>query len=437
MPEQDRYGLALSTSSAEAAAQYRDATDLLLSAWPGMEAGFTAAIAADADFALAHAGRARARMMAADMAGARADLALAEQLAARHGDGRERSHVAILSHMAAGAGAKALSATLEHLNDWPRDAVVFSLAMGAFGLLAFSGMADHDAARVALCARHAHHYGEDWWFQVVQGWARTEAGDPLGGGAETERGFAARPANANAMHALSHALFEQGAMDEAETRIAAFLPGYGRAGLLFSHISWHQALSLLERGDLAGALALHGARIAPPVSAAGPLNVLSDGAALLWRLHLAGYAVPPALWDEIVEYATPRFPPGGNAFGEWHMALLAAGTGNRAALAARIAAQEERLRAGTLPAGRVVPELGRALADFMDGHYAQAARRFAAIAPEAARFAGSHAQREVIEDTHLVALIRAGEAKAARDLLNARLHRRPAARDRRWMAGLG
>jgi hypothetical protein len=55
---QDRYGLALSTSS-EAAA-YRDGIDLMLSAWPGAAEAFDAAIAADSDFALARAARALA-----------------------------------------------------------------------------------------------------------------------------------------------------------------------------------------------------------------------------------------------------------------------------------------------------------------------------------------------------------------------------------------
>ena len=56
---QDRYGLGLSTSSEVAAATYRDGIDLMLSAWPGAAEAFDAAIAADSDFALAHAARAR------------------------------------------------------------------------------------------------------------------------------------------------------------------------------------------------------------------------------------------------------------------------------------------------------------------------------------------------------------------------------------------
>jgi hypothetical protein len=42
--------------------------------------------------------------------------------------------------------------------------------LGAFGLLAFSGMADHDQARVDLCERHARHFAPDgWWFLTYGG----------------------------------------------------------------------------------------------------------------------------------------------------------------------------------------------------------------------------------------------------------------------------
>ena len=57
--ESDRYGLALATSSAKAAAAYRRGVDLLLSAWPGADARFEEAIDHDPGFGLAHAGLAR------------------------------------------------------------------------------------------------------------------------------------------------------------------------------------------------------------------------------------------------------------------------------------------------------------------------------------------------------------------------------------------
>ena len=57
--EEDRYGLELSTASAEAATAYRDGVDLLLAFWPGATDAFERAIMLDPDFALAHAARAR------------------------------------------------------------------------------------------------------------------------------------------------------------------------------------------------------------------------------------------------------------------------------------------------------------------------------------------------------------------------------------------
>jgi hypothetical protein len=81
--------------------------------------------------------------------------------------------------------------------------------LGAFGLLAFSRMADHDQARVDLCERHARHFAPDaWWFLAYGGWAHAENGAVAYGRHITQRGFALRADNANGAHALSHALDE-------------------------------------------------------------------------------------------------------------------------------------------------------------------------------------------------------------------------------------
>lgn len=59
----DRYGLALTTSPAAAAA-YVDAVDRLLAAREGALEGFDRALAADPGFALAHIGRSRSLLVA-------------------------------------------------------------------------------------------------------------------------------------------------------------------------------------------------------------------------------------------------------------------------------------------------------------------------------------------------------------------------------------
>src|SRR5882724_6323637 len=158
---QDRYGLPLTTDSPETAEAYRDGIDRMLSAWPGAAEAFARAIAADPDFALAHIARARIHTFYQQGEAARQQAATARELTARHGTERERSHVETLALAVEGQLAAALTSALKHLEAWPRDAVVMSLPLGAFGLLAFSGMANHDQARQDLCERHAAHFGDD------------------------------------------------------------------------------------------------------------------------------------------------------------------------------------------------------------------------------------------------------------------------------------
>ena len=56
--------------------------------------------------------------------------------------------------------------------------------------------------------------------------------------------------------------------------------------------------------------------------------------------------------------------------------------------------------------------------------------------PDVVRIGGSHAQRELREDMLIVACLRSGETGKARALIHRRLHRRPSARDRKWLAML-
>src|SRR6266700_3765623 len=238
---QDRYGLPVSTTSAEAAQAYRDGVDLMLSAWPGAADAFDRAIAADPDFALARVARARLHSAYQQGEAARREAAAARELVARRGSMRERSHVEALALGVEGNIPASLSSALKHLESWPRDAVVLSLPLGAFGLFAFSGMADHDQARQDLCERHAPHYGDDWWFLSLYGWAMTENGSVARGRSVTERGFGLRRQNAHAAHAVLHAMFEDGSIDEANRLVDEWIPTYGRAGILHGHILWHQA----------------------------------------------------------------------------------------------------------------------------------------------------------------------------------------------------
>jgi tetratricopeptide (TPR) repeat protein len=430
---EDRYGLRLSTESSAAVA-YRDGVDLMLSAWPGAGEAFDRAIAADPDFALAHIARARVHSFYQQSEAARNAAAIAREKVAQRGSEREKSHVETLALAVEGQLPAALAAALKHLEGWPRDAVVMSLPLGAFGLLAFSGMRDHDQARQGLCERYAAHYGEDWWFLSNHGWSLTENGDVAKGRAITERAFGLRRNNAYAAHALLHAMFEDGSVAEADALVTQWIGGYDRSGILYGHIYWHQALGALEVGDASRALSIYADVLKPSVTTAPPLNAMSDSASLLWRLLAYGHPVPADVWADADAHARTFFPKSSLPFVEVHMALLAAATGDQAALAERLRAIEQRLADGKFPAGTIVPTIGRAMNAFASQDYAACTRQLEDALGDVARIGGSHAQREIIEDTFIVALIRSGELSRARALLDQRLHRRPSPRDSRWRA---
>lgn len=433
MAEVDSRGLSISTNSAEAARLYREGVDLLIAAWPGAIETLQQAVAADPSFALAHAALARAYAIRVKPTDAKACITIASELVVRNGTERERSHVATLAFAVAGQTATALPAALAHVDRWPRDVVIFSLPLGAFGLLAFSGMADHDQARVDLCEKHAHHFeAEDWWFLTYRGWSHAENGTVRLGRDLAQRAFDLRPANANGAHALSHAMFEDGAGAEAEQLVARWLPTYDRSGVLHGHIAWHQALSALERGDSAGALAVYETHVQPSVSQGTPINILTDTVSLLWRLQLYGHDVPASLWQTARNYAETKFAKPGFAFIDAHLGFLAAATGDKLAAAERIDTLTKLVEDGAMAAGPVVPAICRAALAFADGNYADCVRILEPMAGDVARIGGSGAQREVVEDTLLVALMRSGEATKAGALLDERLHRRPSPRDTLW-----
>ena len=264
----DRYDLPLTTGSDRAAAFYRDGVDRILSAWYGADDAF--------DKAIARRPRLRARL---HRAGAHPPAQHGDRRGARQGSARARvgrNHNPSRTPARRDSGRRHRGST-EIGFDRRRAAsrrvssrcAGISLLLGAFGLYAFSGRADHDAARLAICERHARHYGEDWWFLTYLGWSHTEAGNVGIGRTTTERAIALRPENANAAHALSHALFEQGDMAAGRTFLSAWLPAHEHASFLHCHLSWHVALTALEAGDLDGALGIYQQHIRPsgrPVS---------------------------------------------------------------------------------------------------------------------------------------------------------------------------
>ena len=427
---QDRYDLPLTTASDRAAAHYRDGVDCMLSAWHGAEDAFDRAIGEDPDFALAHIARARLHQLNMQGTEARTMAAHARQLAAR-ATPRERQHIEIMAAVIESKPKLAVTSAEAHLDEYPCDALVLSMLLGAFGLYAFSGRSDHDAAKLAVCERVAGQYGDDWWFTSYLGWSHTEAGNLTKGRALSERAMTLRTANANAAHGLSHAMFEQGDMEAGQKFLSQWLPAHDRKSFLHGHLWWHTALTSLDNGDLDTALAIYEQHIKPAGRPYPPLNIFTDGASLLWRLALAGKDGLEPHWRDVAAYGEQYFPQAGAHFADVHHALAAAAIGGDA-LQARLAQLETRAADGKLAPGRSAIDICRGIKAFADRDHDGAIRLLEPVMAEVVRIGGSHAQRELWEDTLIVAYLRGGHAAKAASLISARLDRRPSARDESW-----
>jgi tetratricopeptide (TPR) repeat protein len=425
-------GLTVTTTSGSAAAAYRAGSELLLAAWPGAAAKFEAAIAADPDFALAHIARARIHQMYAEGAAARASAGRAAALAEAASE-RERDHVAVLAAAIAGDSQRATALAERHLELYPRDSIVLSLLLGAFGLYAFSGRLDHDQARVTICEQVARHYGQDWWFLGYHGWSLTEAGEAVSGRRLTEDALNLRIENANAAHAMAHAAYELGDFAGADDFLARWMPTYRPEGILHGHMAWHMALGALERGEADEAMAIYDRHIAPGVSSGPQLNVLTDSASLLWRAALqADASAAGDRWPAVSSYARQRFPNPGPVFGEVHFGVLASDRGPSPSPRQRLEEMAAAAKQGRHPAAPVGHTIIAGLIAFAAGDYEEARTALGQALPDLPRIGGSHAQRELVEDTLIVACLRSRAHADARTLLDHRLHRRPSARDQRW-----
>ena len=415
----DRYGLALSTSSAAACDAYDEGCEAKLTSYPGVIAAFDRALAADPDFALAHAAKAHALLERGDAAAARDAIATAQSLAAGLPE-REAGHVAYFAMLVAGDSEGALAALPGHLEAWPRDVLVLGTTAFTNGLIGSSGRAGQKRTLLALLDRLAPDYGDDWWFTAHHGMALSENGQRAAARPKIDRSLAQNPRNPWAAHASAHLAYEEGDAETGRTFIKSWLPSYPRDGALYSHLSWHRALFELEAGDVATANILFREAFAPDVHSGPPRGKVNDGIAFLWRRELAGEARDTDAWAVLHEFAAGSFPRAGAAFSDLHVALAQAIAGDHAALEERARQMEALAQESRYPSGPLVPAVARAFAAFAREDFATSIAALEPIAGELERIGGSRAQLDLIEFTLLKAYLAAGRADDARRMLAAR-----------------
>ena len=423
----------VSTQSAAALAHAEQALWRFVSFYGDAVADLDAAIAADPGWGLAHIAKADFLLTLTEpslVPEARRLLDAAEPLMA-HANARERAHFAAARLCAAGRWREAGAHWDEILLRHPRDL----LALNSAHLFDF-----YRGDALSLRARVA---------RVLPEWPSDEPLRPfvLGMHAfgleecnlypqaeETGRSaLDACPQMPWAIHAVAHVMDMQGRHIEGVQWLRTREPDWSPDNGLAVHLWWHLALFHLESLDSAGALRLYDAHMA---GAASVVNLQwLDGAALLWRLRLLGVDTG-ARWQRLArDWAQPVEHAGHYAFNDCHAMLALIGSGDIGRAQALLDAATARARIDTGPdvsadagdnramAIEVGLPLMHGLLAHADGDHATAVRLLYPLRRVAHHFGGSHAQRDLIDQTLLAAACAAphGDAKAAgRALLNER-----------------
>ena len=231
---------------------------------------------------------------------------------------------------------------------------------------------------------------------------------------------------------MAHVFFETGDPDGGSDFLGDWLDGYDRRGPFNVHLSWHQALFQLATGRPENAVSLYEDHIRPTVVKKN-LGSLQDAASLMWRMKIYGDGEPEGSWNEVLEIARPAAEKPGPAFRDAHAALTFAAGGHTEEMGKLISGLDAMAGEGNALSREVMLPLAKGVEAFANGAYEDAADNLDGLVDQLSRIGGSHAQREVFEDTILESYIRSGRFDKAQDLLNTRLKRRTSVRDEVWL----
>jgi tetratricopeptide (TPR) repeat protein len=419
MPCRDPYGYVLTTSPAAAQAYSRGLVDVLR-LQSGALPSLATSIAYDPTFALGHAALALLGHELCAHVDVPARLQDAELHAAR-GTERERSHVHAVVRHVAGDPAPLVA----HLRTYPLDALLLSTAVPT---IAFAGVTEVPEEAWSLVEQAVPAYGDDWWFTGLLAFVRQEQGRFDEAMALSLASLDVEPGAGHSAHARAHAHYETGDHVAGLAWMDQWVVGDGASIDSISHFAWHAALHELSLGDLEAVRRRYDAQLRPEHGLG--CRALVDTGSLLFRWALTPTATDVPGLVEVADLAgrgvleRPATP-----FLAMHSAvtLLALDdTPGLTSLAAWASAHPHATQR------EVVAPLARALGVLAGGDPSSAADSLDALSSACRRLGGSDAQREILEETRIAALVKAGRYDEARAVLDARLDRRPSPRDRVW-----
>ncbi len=233
-----------------------------------------------------------------------------------------------------------------------------------------------------------------------------------------------------AVHAVAHVMEMQGRFEDGAAWLRQQQPHWAEGNGFACHLWWHKSLFRLEAMDTEGALRLVDSHLS-----GGALQVTLnrvDAVSMLWRLQLLGEDVVAQFTQVLNGWSLPHEFAGHYAFNDVHvvMAMLGAGDVHRAETwlarcAERALTPADASRSNHLMSREVGLPLMRGLVALQRGDADGAVDLVAPVRAQAARLGGSHAQRDLIDQTLLAAAAQGGRFSLGRGLLNERTMAKP------------
>ncbi|MGF1625516.1 MAG: tetratricopeptide repeat protein [Alphaproteobacteria bacterium] len=351
-------------------------------------------------------------------------LAAQRSLDSRGGTARERMYVAALAAFCDGAFMEA-SERLDRCLEIERlDGYAVKLVHGVRFMLGDStGMLRSTAAVLPAWSDSVPDAG---YVHGCHAFGLEEVGDLGAAEVHARHALALARDDAWAFHAIAH-VHEM--RDEPEAGMA-WLDG-GAAdidgtGNLAYHIAWHKAIFLLEIKDYEACLDLYDRRVrANPTD---DFRDISNAVSLLVRLESAGVAVG-GRWLELADKASARTQDMALVFAALHYLAALIADQRWPAVEHQLEAMQSVADAGAGDQARLFRSVGlpyaRALVDSHRGDGLEAALALARCLPRLQTVGGSHAQRDLFFKIIVDRLEATGEPGTSRELLAARLVRRP------------
>lgn len=341
---------------------------------------------------------------------ARAAPYLARALAAP-GTQRERANAQVLQAWVANDIPRAIQICEDSARAHPDDLVLIKLAQyHLFNLGDATGM-----LRTGLLARPGQPYVHGmiaFGFEQCHLMAEAEAAARLA--------MQIEPTDPWAHHALAHVMLTQGRVDEGITFLESVAATWADLNsFMHTHNWWHLALFYINRDRADDVRRIFDTHVWAREKGYSQDQV--GAASLLARMEFAGIDVGPR-WGDLADHIARRGADTVSPFLSLQY-LYALARADRPEAAPLMQAIEAR---AATPAhdqdawADVALPAAQGILAHAAGNHAAAIRALGRALPRMAEIGGSHAQRDLFEQIHLDALIKAGRASAAQQVLQMR-----------------